>query len=191
MKSRNNINFNDLNAEEQIDFIEKKLKLKKGTTMGTKTLTKEQLLENRVKKAIQEKFLGGPGFGDNRHIINGMQNRMRKEASIDVPEAPIKSKGKSMEAPVQDQGGMDMPEMPKMEKPKAPEKPKPKAKDWNELVDEVVLYIKFASDIVGDMDGVNASKILDKLYDSVGSKLATPEESVAEINEKKKLKGKK
>lgn len=190
MKSKNNMNFNNLDAEQQIDFIEKKIQSKKGNQMKVK-LTKEQVLRRRVQKAINEQFLGGPGFGDNRHIINGMQNRIRKEASIDVPEAPIQSKSKSMAPPVQDMGGMDMPEMPKNEKPKAPEKPKPKSKEWTELVDEVVLYIKFASDIVGDVDGANASKILDKLYDSVGAKLATPDEAVAEINEKKKFKGKK
>ena len=164
-----------------------------------KKLTKEQLLQERVQKVIQEKFVGGLGFGDNRHVINSLKKKFKEgsnETGIDVPEAPIKSKGNSslkpsFEPPVKSQNSSPELDMPKQEKPKAPEKPKPKSKDWNELVDEVVLYIKFASDIVGDSTGSNASKILDKLYDVVSEKLTMPDEAVAEISEKKKLKEKK
>jgi len=183
--------------------------------MKTKT---QAIMEAKVRKMVRRKLaealIGGFGFSKNDAIRLSLLRA--NEASINKKndfEPPVKGGKKksdfggadvpSTEPPVQkDLGkdiGIDSPEMSKPEdgtddmggmgKPEKPKEEKAKSKDWTEIVDEVSLYVKQASGMIGDVDGSQIQKIMDKLYDAVIEKSsAVPENG---LDEKKKTKKKK
>jgi hypothetical protein len=148
-------------------------------------------IRKALTRKINENLFAGYGFGnDKRNIIGPI---MRKEGSIETPDTPDLD---IPEAPVSDTAAppisgdkINSPELPKEEKPKKPEKPKAKSKDWEELIEEISLYLDQASLMIGDERGDQKIKILDKLYDTLKEKFISTHESFEEpINEKKKNK---
>ena len=181
----------------------------------------QKMMEAKVRKMVRRKLaealIGGFGFSKNDAIRLSLLRA--NEASINKKndfEPPIKgSKKKSdfggadipgAEPPVQkDLGkdvGVDGPDVSKpedgaddvggLDKPEKPKEEKAKSKDWDEITNEVHLYVKQASGMVGDPDGTQRDKILKKLIDAVEAKFSeSPVDVDAGLDEKKKAKKKK
>jgi len=187
--------------------------------MSTKT---QKIIEAKVRKMVRRKLaealIGGFGFSKNDAIRLSLLRA--NEASINKKnndfDPPIKGGKKksdfggaempSTEPPVQkDIGkdiGIDSPDASKpedgvddmggLDKPEKPKEEKSKSKDWDEITNEVHLYVKQASNMVGDPDGTQRDKILKKLIDAVESKFSESSVDVdAGLDEKKKAKKKK
>lgn len=180
----------------------------------------QSIIENKVRRLVKrklaERLMMGFGFDKKDafrlNLLRANEASINKDNDFDAPLKANKS-GKdksapSTEPPVQkDLGtdvGLDSPkekngdmsdmgmDEPGLDKSGKPKEEKSKSKDWDEISNEVFLYIKQASGMIGDSDGTQREKILKKLIDTVNAKFSeVPEDIEGGLNEKKKTKKKK